>query len=111
MTTTTCTKLADRTWTGSYDMTRTARLVRRGEQTYLVMDQWCGSDVEGECYREFLYEVPDDRVSGLKRLLESDPNDYDSTGRSDWDYFLTLSEWSEFRELGRKSRFTWANDL
>jgi hypothetical protein len=84
---------------GAYGNSHDARLVERNGKHYLICDEWCGSDLEGKCYREFLYLVEPDQVAGVKLSIDS----------NEWEW-LSLDK-ANLIELGRKAKIKWAANL
>ena len=64
--------LATRTETGFYGFTYTSKLVRRGDDHYLLHDQWSGGNLGEEMYRPFLILVSPENVAETKAALSGD---------------------------------------
>lgn len=104
--------LVERTWKGGYDFTFDARLVRRGDKYYLVMDHYCGQDgLEGGCPRPFLYEVPVDLLDETRVCIERHDEVINTDPYADRWARLMFSILPDLKELGRKSKYKWAADL
>jgi hypothetical protein len=54
----------------AYNSSGYARRVRMEDgRIYLVCEHWCGSNVEGQCFRDFFCLVPADREQELDALF------------------------------------------
>lgn len=95
--------IARRTGKGAYDNTYESRLVRLGEAHYLVIDQWCGRGIEGECYRPHVYQVPAELVDEVREAHDKPNESFE--GYSNWQIFMELTL-QTLPLLGRQSRLT-----
>jgi len=96
---------------GSYGFAAEQKLIRRKGKTYLIRDSWCGNNLEGFCYRPFVYSVPDDKANEVKRYLEN-WDDCDEQGIGSAEFLHLMISDGELPCIGRaSSRARWALDI
>jgi hypothetical protein len=96
---------------GLYGWMHETRLVRTGSgRYYLIHDQWCGSDIEGRCYRAHVYAVPDARVDEVLGCLRPDGFRLDEHGDCPWSTFAQ-DILPDLHCYGRQSDLAWAANL
>ena len=85
----------------AYGHKGTARIVRRNGKPYLIVDEWCGSNVEGFCFREFVYTLNETSVEGCRSAIENGEFQ---------EWYRSLSG-SELCSCGRRSDLKWSKNL
>lgn len=100
--------VASAKWTGSYGNTAAARLVIRNGSLFLVIDQWCGGDMEGLCYREHAYMVPDNMREVVAYSLRNPDENIGHWTRIEYLEKVLLAD---MRPLGRIGQLPWTNEL
>lgn len=78
-----------------YGDTGYARLVRANGSVYLIVDEWCGGAIEGQCFREFVYQIDDSDVPAAVEAIKT--NEFQ-------EWYLGLAEW-KLTTCGRRANF------
>lgn len=65
-----------------------AKIIRHNENYSLVVDHWCGGDVEGICYREFSYDLPVDMVGAAVDAIRNGRDFIEGTTATEWSYWF-----------------------
>ena len=88
-----------------------ARVVRRDDKAYLILDSWCGGDIEGQCYREFVNILPEslvesccDAIANAREFVHPDQ------GMRKWEEWY-MSHVNELTDCGRRANLKWAADM
>lgn len=110
--------IAEHDYRGAYDFKFHDRLIRRGQDHYLLHDVWCGSGIEGECPRAHVYVVPQEKVAEVREVLAAaESGERGSLRLYGWDHAAAVGHKETTKGdiegltcIGRASAYPWITD-